>query len=125
MVYYVIMHHVTLEEGVKIFYYYYFPLLNHFRNKDYISFPFLPLHFMEDYVWNIREKCEEGKNCNFYQALISFLFKFYKGLYPLILSLSHSPLKITNQSSPPPTKFISKEDPMATARGIKEGKLKY
>jgi len=40
----------TLEDKSKALYYYHFSILNHFRNREIILFPFLLLHYIEDYV---------------------------------------------------------------------------
>ena len=52
----VLMRYLTLEGRFGICYYYHFPLLNHFRNRDFISILFFLLHSLEDMVVDVREK---------------------------------------------------------------------
>ena len=46
----VLMQYLTLEGRFDVLYYYHFPLLNHFRNRDFISIPFFLLHSLEDMI---------------------------------------------------------------------------
>ena len=55
-VYLVIMKYLMLEGRFGVYYYYHFPLLNHFRNRDFISILFFLLHSLEDMISDVREK---------------------------------------------------------------------
>lgn len=57
---FVIMKYLTLKGRFGVSYYYHFPLLNHFRNRDFISIPFFLLHSLEDMVIDIRAKSIKG-----------------------------------------------------------------
>ena len=52
----VMMKYLMLEGRFGVCYYYHFPLLNHFRNRDFISIPFFLLHSLEEMINDIREK---------------------------------------------------------------------
>ena len=58
----VIMKYLTLEGGFHVFYYYHFPLLNHFRNRDFISITFFLFHSLEDMIAGVYEKRSKGKS---------------------------------------------------------------
>ena len=58
----VLMRYLTLEGRFGVCYYYHFPLLNHFRNKDFISIPFFLLHSLEDMINDVREKKSKDLN---------------------------------------------------------------
>ena len=73
-----------LEGRFGVYYYYHFPLLNHFRNRDFISIPFFLLHSLEDMVSDVREKRNKGHNFTIiHQGLIFHLYQFYLALFPL------------------------------------------
>ena len=77
------MRYLTLEGRFGVCYYYHFPLLNHFRNKDFISIPFFLLHSLEDMINDVREKKSKGLNYTiFHQGLIFRLYQFHLALCP-------------------------------------------
>ena len=71
----VLMRYLTLEGRFGVFYYYHFPMLNHFRNRDFISIPFFLLHSLENMVIDVREKRSKGLNFTIiHQGLIFCLY---------------------------------------------------
>ena len=71
----VLMRYLTLEGRFGVCYYYHFPLLNHFRNRDFISIPFFLLHSLEDMINDVREKKSKGLNFTIiHQGLIFHLY---------------------------------------------------
>ena len=71
----VIMKYLTLEGKFGIYYYYHFPLLNHFRNRDFISISFFLLHYLEEMIRYVREKRSKGNNFTIiHQGLIFRLY---------------------------------------------------
>ena len=82
-VYLVIMKYLMLKGRFGVYYYYHFPLLNHFRNRDFISIPFFLLHSLEDMVSDVREKRSKGHNFTIiHQGLIFRLYQFHLALCP-------------------------------------------
>lgn len=74
-IFYVIMWYITLEDNFQVIYYNNFPILNHFRNLNHISFPFLLLHSLEDCIYKAKRKLEEGKTLYLiYQGIIKKLY---------------------------------------------------
>ena len=79
----VIMKYLTLEGRFGVYYYYHFPLLNHFRNRDFISIPFFLLHSLEDMISDIWDKRNKGANyAILHQGLIFRSFQFHLALCP-------------------------------------------
>ncbi len=77
------MRYLTLEGRFGVYYYYHFSLLNHFRNRDFISIPFYLPHSLEDMVVDISEKRSKGKNYTIiHQGLIFHLYQFHLALCP-------------------------------------------
>ena len=77
----VLMKYLTLEGRFGVCYYYHFPLLNHFRNKDFFSIPFFLLHSLEDMINDVREKKCKGLNFTIiHQGLIFRLYQFHLAL---------------------------------------------
>ena len=69
---------------------------------------------MEDYIWNIRKKWEEGKNYTvIHQALILYLFKYKNTIHSQPLRNFPFPFKITDHFSTPPSTLL--EDPIIVA----------
>ncbi len=69
------MKYITLEGKFGVYYYYHFPLLNHFRKRDFISIQFYLLHSLEDMVNDVREKRSKGFNVTIiHQGLIFRLY---------------------------------------------------
>ena len=58
----VLMKSLTLEGRYGVFYYYHFPLLNHFHHHDFISLPLFLLHKLEDIVIDVKEKMKKWVN---------------------------------------------------------------
>ena len=79
----VLMRYLMLEGRFGVCYYYHFPLLNHFRNRDFISIPFFLLHSLEEMIFYIREKKSKGLNFTIiHQGLIFHLYQFNLALCP-------------------------------------------
>ena len=84
-------------------------------------FPLL-LHSMEDCIWNIHKKCEEGKSYIVYhQTLIYRMFKFNKFLHPKIPNLNPSWLKIIElvQALSLSSKTQTETEPSTTSKKLK------
>ena len=80
----VLMKYLTLEGRFGVYYYYHFLLLNHFRNRDFISILFFLLHSLEDMVTDVREKRNKGQNFTIiHQGLIFRLYQYHLALFPL------------------------------------------
>ena len=75
VIYYAIIRYITHEYQYQVLYYYHFPIPNHFRNLDHISFLFLFLQSMEDCIYKAKRKQEEGKN--FYLIHQGLMNKLY------------------------------------------------
>jgi hypothetical protein len=90
----VIMKYLMLEGRYGVYYYYHFPLLNHFRNRDFVSIPFFLLHSLEDMVSNVKVKRKKGANFTIiHQGLIFRLYKFHLALCPpRIITIEGNPL---------------------------------
>lgn len=83
-VYYALMCYITLQGTFQVFYYYYFHILNHFRNRDLILFLYLILHPIEGNILNVKKKIKEGKPYTIlHQAFMFKLYNFHKALCPL------------------------------------------
>jgi hypothetical protein len=83
---YAIMWYITSEDHFQILYYYHFPILNHFRNLDHLSFPYLLLHLLEDGILKARRKHEEGKTFYFiHQGLMNKIYTQHLSLNPPLL----------------------------------------
>ena len=96
----VLMRYLTLEGRFGICYYYHFPLLNHFRNRDFISIPFFLLHSLKDMVVDVREKKSKGLNFTIiHQGLIFRLYQFHLALCPPREVVVENPRH--GQNSPP------------------------
>ena len=81
--YLVLMKYLMLEGKFGVYYYYHFPLLNHFRNRDFISIMFFLLHSLEDMISDVRGKRSKGKKFTIlHQGLIFRLFQFHLALCP-------------------------------------------
>lgn len=79
----IIMKYFTLEGSYGVFYYYHFPLLNHFCNHDSISIPFFLLHALESTVKQVRHCMSQDRNFTIlHQGLIFQLYNFHRALYP-------------------------------------------
>ncbi len=89
-----IMRYITLEDQFEILYFYHFPILNHFRNLDQISFLFLLLNFTEDIIFKARRKEEDGRP--FYFIHEGFMNKLYTHHLAQNLPLLVKPLAIAN-----------------------------
>ena len=86
---YAIMRQITLEDQFQVLQFYYFPILNYFRNLDQIFFLFLFLNSMEDTIFMVRIK-EEGKL--FYLIHQGFMNKLYTHYLAQNLPLQVNPL---------------------------------
>lgn len=70
-----IMKYLMLEGRHIVYYFYHFPLLDHFRNREFVSIPFFLMHTLEDTVMNVREKKKKGANFTIlHQGLMFCLF---------------------------------------------------
>ena len=82
-------HHLLCDKDrCRVLYYYHFPIINHFRNWDHISFPFLLLCLLEDNIFKALRKHEEGKI--FYLIHHGLMNKLY------IYHLSQNPSLLVN-----------------------------
>jgi len=80
-----IMKYFTLEGQFKVYYHYHFALLNHFRKKMEISFPFFLFSSLENSIKSTKEV--QVKNPNYplipiHQGLILRLYHFHLALCP-------------------------------------------
>jgi len=82
-IYLMIMKFLIVEGRFWVYYHYHFALLNHFRNKVEISFPFFLLSSLDNSVKSVREL--KAKNANrplilIHQSLILRLYHFHSCL---------------------------------------------
>ena len=90
-VFLIIMKYLTLKGRYGVFYYYQFPLLNHFHNRDLVCLPFFLMHALEEIVMDAREKSRKGENFTIlYQGLMFRLYQFHLALYlPRVLAIEN------------------------------------
>lgn len=55
------MKYLTLEGKYGVYYFYHFPLLNHFRNRELVCIPFFLTHALEEIVMDVSEKKKGGQ----------------------------------------------------------------
>ena len=72
----VLLKYLTLEGRYGVFYYYHFPLLNHFHHHDFISLSFFLLHDLKDIVIDVKDKMRRG--FNFTILHLGLIFRFYQ-----------------------------------------------
>lgn len=58
----IIMKYLTLKGRHGVYYFYHFPLLNHFRNREFICIMFFLMHALEETVMDVREKKKKETN---------------------------------------------------------------
>lgn len=51
-----------LEGRHGVYYFYHFPLLNHFRNRELVCISFFSMHALEEIEMDVREKRKKGAN---------------------------------------------------------------
>ena len=78
------MKDLTLKSRFWVYYFYYFPLLNHFLNHNQVYLPFFLLHDIEAIVVDVKDrKIKENNYTILHQGLIIILYNFHLSLSPL------------------------------------------
>lgn len=78
-----IMKYLALEGRHSVYYFYHFPLLNHFCNREFVCIPFFLMHALEETMMDVREKKKKGANFTIlHQGLMFYLFQFHLALFP-------------------------------------------
>ena len=69
------MKYLTLEGQYGVYYFYHFPFLNHFCNRELIYIHFFLMHALEETIMDARENKKKGANFTIlYQGLMFHLF---------------------------------------------------
>ena len=72
-----IMEYLTLEGRHSVYYFYHFPLLNHFHNTKLVCISFFSMHALEETKMDVREKKKKGANVTIlHQGLMFFFSNF-------------------------------------------------